>query len=561
MNSSYDVIVLGSGGAGMAACLFARLNGLSALLVEHTEYLGGTTAFSAGTTWIPGSILAADVGAPPNDIEAARLFLNKTVGNHANTAMRDAFLSWGPQAIARLHGETQVRFRARPLHPDYIQEAQGATMSGRALEPLPFNGRLLGKRLNLIRPPIPEFTILGGLMVDRDDIPHLLKLTKDPASFLYAAKLFSRYGIDRLIHKRSTRLLMGNALIGRLLASLDAAGADVITRGNTKALLVENSRVCGIRLLHNNQLSDIIARRGVVMATGGFNRHPLRRAELLPQPLAAYSPGAPGHTGCIHDFALELGAHYGKGALEPVFWAPVSTRRRADGSMAVFPHFVLDRSKPGTIVVNLAGHRFVNESTSYHLFVRAMYEANKTAPSIPAFLIADATALHKYGLGMVRPGGRGLKPFLEDGYLVQAPTLAALADKLGVNQAGLEESVKRMNEFAQTGLDTEFGRGQTAYHRVNGDAAHGPNPTIGALTTAPFYAVRLQPGDIGAATGMVTNTNAQVMKQDNTPIPGLYAIGNDMQSVMGGVYPGPGITLGPGLAFAYAAAAHLTGTL
>lgn len=561
MNSSYDVIVLGSGGAGMAACLFARLNGLSALLVEHTEYLGGTTAFSAGTTWIPGSILAADVGAPPNDIEAARLFLNKTVGNHANTAMRDAFLSWGPQAIARLHGETQVRFRARPLHPDYIQEAQGATMSGRALEPLPFNGRLLGKRLNLIRPPIPEFTILGGLMVDRDDIPHLLKLTKDPASFLYAAKLFSRYGIDRLIHKRSTRLLMGNALIGRLLASLDAAGADVITRGNTKALLVENGRVCGIRLLHNNQLSDIIARRGVVMATGGFNRHPLRRAELLPQPLAAYSPGAPGHTGCIHDFALELGAHYGKGALEPVFWAPVSTRRRADGSMAVFPHFVLDRSKPGTIVVNLAGHRFVNESTSYHLFVRAMYEANKTAPSIPAFLIADATALHKYGLGMVRPGGRGLKPFLEDGYLVQAPTLAALADKLGVNQAGLEESVKRMNEFAQTGLDTEFGRGQTAYHRVNGDAAHGPNPTIGALTTAPFYAVRLQPGDIGAATGMVTNTNAQVMKQDNTPIPGLYAIGNDMQSVMGGVYPGPGITLGPGLAFAYAAAAHLTGTL
>lgn len=247
--------------------------------------------------------------------------------------------------------------------------------------------------------------------------------------------------------------------------------------------------------------------------------------------------------------------------MENVFWAPVSTRRRADGGIAVFPHFVLDRSKPGTMVVNLAGRRFVNESTSYHLFVRAMYDAHKTTPSIPAFLIADATALRKYGLGMVRPGGRGLKPFLKDGYLIQAPSLAALADKLGINAAGLEESVKRMNEFAQTGQDNDFGRGHTAYHRVNGDATHGPNPTLGALTTPPFYAVRLLPGDIGAATGMVTNTNAQVMRRDNTPIPGLYAIGNDMQSVMGGVYPGPGITLGPGLAFAYAAAAHLTGTL
>lgn len=561
MKPLYDVIVLGSGGAGMAACLFARLNGLSALLVERTEYLGGSTAFSAGTTWIPGSLLAADVGAPPDDIEAARLFLNETVGNHSHAEMREAFLSWGPQAIARLHRETQVRFRARPLHPDYIQEAPGASHYGRALEPLPFHAGKLGKRLKLIRPPIPEFTILGGLMIDRDDIAHLLKLSKDPASFLYAAKLFNRYGLDLLIHKRSTRLLMGNALIGRLLASLDTAGADIITNSETESLLVENGRVCGIRLRHNNQTSDIMARRGVVMATGGFNRHPVRRAEMLPQPIAAYSPGAPGHTGKIHDLALKLGAHYGEGALEHVFWAPVSTRRRTDGSMAVFPHFVLDRSKPGTMVVNRDGQRFVNESTSYHLFVRAMYEAHKTTPSIPAFLIADATALHKYGLGMVRPGGRGLKPFLDDGYLVEATNFDALADKLGISAAGLKNSVNRMNEFAQTGLDTDFGRGHTAYHRVNGDATHGPNPTIGALTTPPFFAVRLQPGDIGAATGLVTNTYAQVMRRNYTPIAGLYAIGNDMQSVMGGVYPGPGITLGPGLAFAYAAATHLTGTM
>ncbi len=561
MKQAYDVIVLGSGAAGMAACLFARLNGLSALLVERTDYLGGTSAFSAATIWVPGSQLAASVGAPPDDIAHARTFLNETVGNHSSAAMRDAFLHWGPQAIAKLQGETQVQLRARPLHPDYIQDAPGASLRGRALEPLPFDGRKLGKRLNLIRPPIPEFTILGGLMIDRDDIAHLLNMTKTPESFLYAAKLIGRYGIDRLTHKRGTRLVMGNALIGGLLASLDAAGADIVTQAETETLLTESGRVTGIKLRQHGRTYDITAKRGVVMATGGFNRHPTRRAEMLPQPTAAYSPGAPGHTGKIHDLALSLGAHYGEGAMDNAFWAPVSIRRRADGSIAVFPHFVLDRGKPGTIAVNQAGKRFVNESTSYHLFTRAMYESNKTIPTIPAYLIADARALRKYGLGMVRPGGRGLKPFLDDGYLVEAPTLAALAGKLGIDAAGLEASVQRMNEFARTGVDTEFGRGSTDYHRVNGDATHGPNPNIGPLTTAPFYAVRLLPGDIGAATGMVTNANAQLMKRDGTPIPGLYAAGNDMQSVMGGVYPGPGITIGPALAFAYAATTHLTGSL
>ncbi|MGE4482251.1 FAD-dependent oxidoreductase [Acidocella sp.] len=558
MKPAYDVIVLGSGAAGMAACLFARLNGLSALLVERTDHLGGTSAFSAATTWVPGSLLAASVGAPADDIEHARTFLNETVGNHSSAAMRDAFLHWGPQAIARLQNETQLQFRARPSHPDYIQEAQGATLCGRALEPLPFDGRKLGSRLTLIRPPIPEFTILGGLMIDRDDIAHLLKMKQNRESFLYAAKLIARYGIDRLTHRRGTRLVMGNAMIGRLLASLDATGADIVTQAETEELLTEGGCVIGIRLRLEGRSHDITAKRGVVMATGGFNRHPTRRAEMLHQPTAAHSPGAPGHTGKIHDLALALGAHYGEGGMDNAFWAPVSIRRRADGTTAVFPHFVLDRGKPGTISVNAAGRRFVNESTSYHLFVRAMYESHKSVPTIPTFLIADAEALRKYGLGMVRPGGRGLKPFLEDGYLVEAPSLAALAGKLGIDAAGLEESVKRMNEFARTGVDTEFGRGTTAYHRVNGDATHGPNPNIGPIATAPFYAVRLLPGDIGAATGMVANTSAQVMKQDGTPIPGLYAVGNDMQSVMGGVYPAPGITIGPALAFAYAAAAHLT---
>jgi succinate dehydrogenase/fumarate reductase flavoprotein subunit len=281
---------------------------------------------------------------------------------------------------------------------------------------------------------------------------------------------------------------------------------------------------------------------------------------MLPAPLAAFSPAAPGHTGELHDLAIGLGARYGAGALDNAYWAPVSVRRRADGSMAVFPHFVLDRGKPGVIAVNAAGRRFVNEATSYHLFARAMFAAHATAPTIPCFLVTDRDGLRRYGLGMVRPGGRGLAPCLADGYLTEAPTLAALAAKLGIEAANLAETVARMNDYAARGEDPEFGRGSTAYHRVNGDAARGlPNPNLGPIGTPPFYAIRLLPGDIGAATGLVTDTDAQVLGHDDRPIGGLYACGNDMQSVMGGVYPGPGITLGPALAFAFIAARHAAG--
>jgi succinate dehydrogenase/fumarate reductase flavoprotein subunit len=228
--------------------------------------------------------------------------------------------------------------------------------------------------------------------------------------------------------------------------------------------------------------------------------------------------------------------------------------------VAVFPHFILDRGKPGMVTVNKSGLRFVNESTSYHLFVRAMYESNKKVPTIPAFLITDSVGLRKYGMGMVRPGGKGLAPFLADGYLTEGQTLAELAGKLAIDADGLKETVARMNKYAATGVDPEFGRGTTAYHRVNGDVAHQPNPNLGPIGTAPFYAVRLYPGDIGAATGFVTDENAQVIGSDERPIRGLYACGNDMNSIMGGVYPAPGITIGPGIVFAYIAAMHAART-
>ena len=296
-----------------------------------------------------------------------------------------------------------------------------------------------------------------------------------------------------------------------------------------------------------------------MLASGGFNRHPDLRAQMLPGADIAWCPAGPGHTAAAHALAQDAGAVYGQGALSNAFWAPVSLRKRADGSTAVFPHFVMDRAKPGMLTVNQAGERFVNESTSYHLFGMAMQSVHNGSSNVPAFLVCDAKALDKYGIGMVRPGAspKDRAPFLADGYLTEGQTLDELAQKLGISAAGLQASVQKINAYAQTGVDPDFQRGVTAYQQNIGDAAAGgKNPNLGALTTAPYCAVKLYPGDIGAATGFATDTDARVLDAGGQPIPGLYAVGNDMHSIMGGVYTAPGITIGPGLVFGYLAARH-----
>ncbi|MEX8518352.1 MAG: FAD-dependent oxidoreductase [Leptothrix sp. (in: b-proteobacteria)] len=562
----YDVVVIGAGGAGMAAALFAAIDGKNVLLVERSSHVGGTTAYSAGTTWIPGTHHAATVNPADTLADAAR-YLDNAVGDRTPAALRRAFLDNGPRAVAKIEANSDVKYRPCAKHPDYISDLGGSTLNGRALEPLPFDGRLLGELFALIRPPIPEFTVLGGMMVDRSDINHLLGMTRSLASFQHAVKLMARQLSDRLRHPRGTRLVMGNALVGRLLYSLSRR-ANVSLALNTSVECITcaagsgsggSAAVESVTLLQNGQPSGqrctVRVTGGVILASGGFNRHPQLRPDMLPGVDAKWCPAAPGHTGAAHDLARQLGAHYATGAMSHAFWAPVSLRQRADGSTAVFPHFVMDRAKPGMLTVNQAGARFVNESTSYHLFALAMQQS--TPPAVPAFLICDADALRKYGLGMVRPGGKGLGPFLADGYLTQADTLDALAHKLGINAAGLKASVAKLNAYAESGVDADFQRGVTAYQQNLGDPTwSGKNPNLGALTRAPYYAVRLYPGDIGAATGLATNGDAQVLDESGAPIAGLYAVGNDMHSIMGGVYTAPGITLGPGLVFAYQAARH-----
>ncbi|QIL74407.1 FAD-dependent oxidoreductase (plasmid) [Diaphorobacter sp. HDW4B] len=555
---AFDVAVIGAGGAGMATALFAALEGREVLLVEHTEYVGGTTALSAGTCWVPGTTQGASVN--PNDTLAdADRYLQTAVGHYGVSDLRRVFLERGAEAIEHLAKKSEVQFRPYAKHPDYISELAGSTTAGRALEPVPFDARQLGKLFGLVRPPIEEFTVLGGMMVDRTDINHLLGMRQSWASLKHSLRILTRHARDKLSHPRGTRLVMGNALIARLLHSLSSL-PNVTLAMNTEVTSLQGDHygVKGLTLAKSGAFKSVRVRGGVVLASGGFNRNEVRRRALLPGTESGWCPGAPGHTGKAHVLAETVGARYGKETMSPAYWAPVSRRKRADGSTAVFPHFVMDRAKPGVLCVNSAAQRFVNESTSYHLFGLAMQQSGSDGRvSTPAFLICDAIALKKYGLGMVRPGGGGLARFLADGYLTQAETVEELAKSLGIDGQRLTATVARFNQLARSGVDEDFHRGETTYQRNLGDPHWpGPNPCMGPLEQGPYFAVRLYPGDIGAAQGFDTDVHAQTLDENGHPIPGLYAVGNDMRSIMGGVYTAPGITIGPGIVFGYLAARH-----
>ena len=551
-----DLIVLGSGAGGMTAALTAAIFGLDVALVEKTQLVGGTSARSAGSVWVPNSRHSAP---GTDDPDKALLYLRCALGNRMREAMTHAYLDAGPAMIALLEDNSEVAFRPYAHHPDYLATLPGATLAGRVLEPIPFDAVVLGQHFANLRPPLPEFTLFGGMMVDRTDIAHLLNASKSARSLLYAAGLVSRYGLHRVRFARGARLVMGNALVGRLYYSLLQRGVPVMTSTQAQPLIAQDGGVIGAKVTSPEGTFTLTSRRGIVLATGGISRNSALRAELMPSSLNAHTPVAEGATGDGARFAQRAGGHLGSEHASNSFWSPISLRKRRDGSIAAFPHLVLDRGKPGLIAVDPDGKRFVSESTNYHLFVEAMFGALKDRPGQSCCLICDDDFIAKYGLGMVRPRRLNLAGAISDGYLTRADTIAGLAQALGMPADALERTIARHNSFVATGVDVDFGKGSDAYQRNLGDAAHKPNPCIGLLAKPPFYAVNVFPGDIGASVGLVTNEQAQVLRQDGSIVAGLYACGNDMDSIMAGIYPGPGITLGPAMAFGYIAARHAAG--
>lgn len=553
-----DLLVIGSGAGGMTAALTGALEGLTVLLIEKCDVVGGTSARSAGSVWLPNTHL----NPSDDDSQAHTLtYLRAAVGNRLDETRADAFLRAAPEMAKRLEVEAGLAMRAYPHHPDYLATLDGATLAGRVLEPQPFDAAILGRRFADIAPPLPEFTLLGGMMVDRTDIGHLLNATRKPASFLHAVRLVARYGLDRLRHRRGRRLVMGNALIGRLYQALLSQGVTVARRVETTGLTFDEDRVCGAEVRYQGQDHAIKARAGVILATGGFSRNPALRAQLLPAHLSDASAVAQSATGDGLHLAKAVGGRLSSDHESDSFWAPVSHRRRPDGSTGVFPHFVLDRGKPGAFAVGPDGERFVNEATTYHLFGEALFAMKSRTEGGACHLICDDAFVEQYGIGVVRPRRIGLKAAIRDNYLVRAFDLDELAAKIGVPAASLIGTAARHARFGETGIDEDFGKGSDAYQRNLGDPSHAPNPCIRGLGAPPYYALELHPGDIGASAGLVCDGSARVLRDDGAPIAGLYACGADMESIMAGRYPGPGITLGPAMVFGYLAACHAANKL
>ncbi len=539
----------------MAAALVASLEGLNVLLCEKSDQVGGTGSTSAGTLWIPGNSQSRVAGFNDSGEQADR-YLSALIGETTNSGLRNAYLRTGPSAIDYLSARSDLQFLPCGKHPDYRSNMPGAAISGRAIVPVPFDGRLLGAEFWRIRPPIPEFMLFGGMMIGKADISRLIGRFDSIANFIYSAKLFARYLTDRLKYQRGTRLMMGNALIGRLFYSLRKRKVPILFDATIVELTGDRRGVKGARIEIEGRKILVKARKGVVLATGGYAHNKRFREAFMPQPIPMHSMSYEGNCGEGVDLGQRLGAAVTPEKSTSGLWTPVSIVPRNDGTKGLFPHLVLDRAKPGLIAVNSAGHRFVNEASSYHDFVLAMFESNKVAPSIPAWLICDAAFLRKYGLGVIYPSHRNPKKFVSNGYLISADTVEGLARNIGADPVQLGGTVERYNGFAKTGVDVDFGKGETELNRFNGDGDHELNPCIGPVELPPFYALAVWPADIAVSTGLATDADARVLDKDGNAIPGLYACGNDMASVMAGSYPGPGTTLGPAIVFAYRAVMH-----
>jgi len=320
---------------------------------------------------------------------------------------------------------TQVQLAARTYSPDYCPDREGAALGGRTLDPLMFDGRQLGAHFKQLRDPMPEFMVLGGMMVTMTDVKHLLAVTRSFTSWKEGMKLVLRYALDRLQgYHRGTRLVLGNALAARLFKSVLERGIDYWLKAPVQHLEQEDARVVGVTVERNGQQIRVRARRGVVLATGGFPWNKSLRSEHYPQPTGPWSMSPQDNTGDGIELGRQAGATLGSGHFSPAFWAPISILQRPDGSVLRYPHLVWDRSKPGLMAVNAAGRRFVNESTSYHEFVLGMYRSHQQVPTFPAFLVCDTPFIERWGLGLVLPGGRPREHLVQAGYLYRADTLA-----------------------------------------------------------------------------------------------------------------------------------------
>lgn len=558
MKTEYDLIVVGSGAAGLACAITAQKRGLDVLVLEKEPVFGGTTALSGGVLWVPLSHHGRRQN-PQDSVDAVRSFMRAETGRFYDEAAVECFIENGPRMVEFFERETQVKF-VPTLYPDYHPTAPGGVDIGRSILAAAYDIRGLGKDMARLKPPLKSITFIGMMFNSSNaDLKHFFRATKSLTSFFYVARRLANHLKELVLYRRAVQVTSGNALAARLAKSALDLGIPILTDTPVRQIVMKGERAIGVLAAGPAGEQRITARHGVVLATGGFPHDVKRIAQAYPHVKRGHqhlSPTPTSNTGDGLNMAEAAGGVVDIRFPEPAAWMPVTRVDFGKGEFGVFPH-LLDRYKPGIIGVLANGQRFTNESNSYHDVGAALVKACAGMKETAMWLVCDKAALSKYGLGYVKPAPMPIGSFVRNGYLLKGNTLAELAQNAGIDAAGLEATVRGYNQHAVNGEDPAFDRGGNSFNRYLADPEHKPNPCVAPLEQGPFYAVKVLMGDLGTFDGLNTSVVGEVLRRDGSAIAGLYAVGNDRASVMGGNYPGAGITHGPNMTFAYVTAHHI----
>ncbi|SNT01674.1 3-oxosteroid 1-dehydrogenase [Sphingomonas laterariae] len=557
--SEWDVIVVGSGAGALTSALRAQELGLSVLVIEKSDKFGGTSALSGGGIWIPMNPQIEGLGGEDNFADTWTYVTTATKGTVPEARLR-AYLETGPKMLRWLADRTRLTFHALPKYPDYYPDLPGSRPGYRTMEPSFFDGHKLGAHFAELRRPAIGTLLFGRLSMGQAEAGVLI--ARAPGWMTLAMKMLLRYWTDlpaRIRGRRDRRLALGQAMMGALRASMADRDIPLWLDTAFTGLVVEDGRVTGVDVVRGGRPERLTARRGVILAAGGFERNQAMRERYLPKPTqAAWTAAPPTNMGETIEAGIAIGAD--TAFMDKAWWTPVVPVPGQDTAWAV----MVERCAPGCAIVNAEGHRFANEAMPYLEFGEAQY-ADEAAGhgAVPAWMVFDAHHRFKYAAGPLLPAqiapDRSLPAEWEGDIYHKADSLDALAAKIGVDAAGLKATVERMNGYAVTGKDLEFDKGGNVYDRYYGDPTNTPNPCLGPIVKAPFYALKLVPGDIGTKGGLQADEHARVLATGGAPIPGLYAIGNNSAALMGPSYPGPGSTLGPAMVMGFIAAGHIAG--
>ena len=560
----FDVLVIGSGCGGLTAALTADIsNPARVLVIEKSHLIGGTSATSGGVIWIPDNHLGKEKGAQ-DSLSEAKEYLKATIpADEFNEPLIDTYLDQGPKMVKFMEENTDARYTSLEHYPDYFQDAPGVKLGNRALEPLPVSADILGDDVDNLHPSGPQTILFGRYGVNFEE-SHAFT-TQSPGWLRLFLKIFIKYWLDitwRIKRKRSRRLAFGAASVTRLISSVKKRNIPIWRSTELKEYIFKNNRVVGAVVQKDGKIISIKTTRGVIVASGGFGQNQSMREEYLPKPTNADWGCEPKtNTGDPIKAAEAIGAQLK--FMDKAWW--VTTLKAPDED---FPRLSeVEKSMPGNYTVNKSGKRFSNESQNYLTFMLDVLKKQEKGESFtPMYMIFDANHRKNYPVGPLMPGKFFPdsivkfvhKNWFNDDFITRASSIEELAKKTGINPDGLIETIQKVNEYSKTGKDLDFQRGDNERDRFSGDQSL-VNPCLGSVIQAPFYAMRIDPGEFATCGGMVINQNGQVINKNNDPISGLYASGNCTPALLT-TYPGPGATIGPAMTFGFIAGKHISGS-